>query len=350
MSEIVLSIIIPMYNGKTYIEETVESLLPIACEKELLIIDDGSSDDSFLFCKDRWKDHPCVQVIRKENGGIVSARNFGLARAKGTYVLFCDHDDIAFPQTIDRAVLLAAQSDADAVIWSTTRYLGEKQFVPCDTVYRDAVVERDTLCSDIIPSMLVNRDNATMSYIGHIWAGLYRTETIKTHEIRFKRFVDIEDDYLFVLDFLSCARKVCFITETGYAWRYNLRSETYKQKYIDRYLQRTADMYRYIDQQIAQIALDSDVKARYRLYQKQDTLVRAIENGYTILNPDRSERKRIRARFRADRTAFRQASVVPYEKRRRRIFNLLQKGHLTLAGMYVYADSVYRKIRSKWSK
>lgn len=347
MSEVMLSVIIPMYKGKTYITETINSLLPISCAKELLIIDDGSPDDSGDFCRKQWVNCAEVRVIDKENGGIVSARNYGLAQATGTYVLFCDHDDIVFPKTIDLAITRANETDADAVIWSTVRYVGKDQFIPCDTVYQNTILDAAALRQVAIPDMLMNQDNHVMSYIGHLWAGVYRRKTLEMNQIRFRRFVDIEDDYLFVLDFFSCAHKVCFVTDVGYAWRYNICSETYKQKYIANYLQKSDALYQYIDAKLVPIAIAPDVQAQYGLYRKQDVLIRAIENGYTIQSSDPSERVQIRARFRADRAAFRQESIVPYEKRRKRIFVLLRRGLFSIACIYVYADSVYRKIRGK---
>ncbi len=80
-----LSVIVPVYNGAAWLRETLESIRNSRYENlELLLIDDGSADGSGEICREYERKDPRVRYIRKENGGIVSARNLGLDAAGGT--------------------------------------------------------------------------------------------------------------------------------------------------------------------------------------------------------------------------------------------------------------------------
>ena len=105
-----LSIIIPCYNSEPYINELLEGLYPqLTEETEVIIVDDGSDKP--------YKAPYGLKVIRKENGGVSSARNVGLSKAKGSYIAFVDSDDILSKEYVSR-VLEAIQSNPDTVYLS----------------------------------------------------------------------------------------------------------------------------------------------------------------------------------------------------------------------------------------
>lgn len=88
------SIIVPVYNTKTYLERCVKSILNQNYDGfELILVDDGSSDGSADICDEYAKSDKRVRVIHKKNGGVSSARNCGLKMATGDYVWFVDSDD-----------------------------------------------------------------------------------------------------------------------------------------------------------------------------------------------------------------------------------------------------------------
>ena len=100
MENPLLSIIIPVYNVKPYLDRCVQSVLAQSYSNmELILIDDGSTDGSSLLC-DKWaaKDSRII-VIHKENGGVSSARNAGLEMYKGEYLTFIDPDDFLSANT-----------------------------------------------------------------------------------------------------------------------------------------------------------------------------------------------------------------------------------------------------------
>lgn len=98
-----LSIIVPVYNVKAYLERCVESLLRQDLERsdyEIILVDDGSTDGSESLCDELAARETNIRVIHKENGGLSSARNAGIAVAGGDYIQFVDSDDYLMPSVL----------------------------------------------------------------------------------------------------------------------------------------------------------------------------------------------------------------------------------------------------------
>lgn len=338
-----ISIIVPIFNGKKYIKETVEELLKIKINKEILLIDDGSRDGSYEYCCSLWGTCPEIKIFEKPNSGIVDTRNFGLLKATGDYLLFCDHDDIIYPHVVDQAIVLAEKNGLDSLIWSTVRLIEKGKTIPCDTVYEDCIILKDEIQNVLIPSMLINSCNNRTSYLGHIWAGIYKRSIVVEEKIVFKKFVDIEDDYLFVFDFLNKSSKLGFVHKIGYAWRFNQNSETYRLKYIDHILERYNALYKYLLQCIKSIKVPSDVLENFESYRIQNSLIMSIENSFTSLKNSRECRAEIKRFYNKNKKYFDTKSIFPYKKRRKRIFYLLHHRLLVVAECYVYLDSIYRR-------
>ena len=89
-----ISVIVPVYNTEKYLHRCVDSILAQTfTDFELLLIDDGSTDSSGAICDESAQKDSRVRVFHKENGGVSSARNLGLDKAKGKWVTFVDSDD-----------------------------------------------------------------------------------------------------------------------------------------------------------------------------------------------------------------------------------------------------------------
>ena len=88
------SIIIPVYNVERYLRDCLNSVLGQTChEWEAICVNDGSTDGSKFILEEYAAEDPRIKVITKNNGGLSSARNVGLERAEGDYILFLDSDD-----------------------------------------------------------------------------------------------------------------------------------------------------------------------------------------------------------------------------------------------------------------
>lgn len=109
-----ISVIVPVYNTKAYLEACVQSILSQTYTRtEVLLVDDGSTDGSAALCDDLAQKDARITVIHKPNGGASSARNAGLDAANAEFVLFVDSDDYIHPQMLEVLVGLIEKYDAD---------------------------------------------------------------------------------------------------------------------------------------------------------------------------------------------------------------------------------------------
>lgn len=93
-----LSIIIPVYNSEKYLKNCLDSIVAQTYSQwECLLIDDGSTDCSSKICKNYAEQNPRFKYLRKKNGGVADAGNYGLERVQGEYVSFVDNDDLLHP-------------------------------------------------------------------------------------------------------------------------------------------------------------------------------------------------------------------------------------------------------------
>ncbi len=102
MSTPCCSIIVPVYNAEQYIKKCIESILnQTVTDLELILIDDGSTDNSGIICDDFAQKDSRIQVIHQENGGVCAARNTGIDHALGNYLSFVDSDDYLEPNALE---------------------------------------------------------------------------------------------------------------------------------------------------------------------------------------------------------------------------------------------------------
>ena len=112
-----LSVIVPVYNTEKYLRQCVDSILgQTLSELEIILVNDGSKDNSGVICDEYAAKYDQVTVIHKENGGVSSARRAGVAAAKGEYVAFVDSDDWIDPDMYAQMLASAREHDADAVL------------------------------------------------------------------------------------------------------------------------------------------------------------------------------------------------------------------------------------------
>jgi glycosyltransferase involved in cell wall biosynthesis len=122
-----VSVIIPVYNGSRYLEETVKSILDQSFRDfEILIIDDGSTDNSGSIALDLQKEDDRIAVFRKQNSGVSDTRNYGMQQSGGDLVVFLDADDIAGKDFLDARVTALTQNESVAVCGSGVDYINDE--------------------------------------------------------------------------------------------------------------------------------------------------------------------------------------------------------------------------------
>ena len=112
----IVSVVIPTYNRAKYLRECLDSILRQKFQNfELIVVDDGSEDETSLILED-YKEK--ILVIHQENKGVSAARNTGISCAKGTYLAFCDSDDMWLPYKLEKQMELFAQETSAVVCYT----------------------------------------------------------------------------------------------------------------------------------------------------------------------------------------------------------------------------------------
>ena len=122
-----ISIIVPIYNVEEYLRRAVDS---IRCQTytnlEIILVDDGSPDNSGVICDEYAKTDNRIKVIHKKNGGLSDARNAGIEAATGAYLGFIDSDDYIEPEMYQRLYSALVENDAEISV-CRFRYVGSKE-------------------------------------------------------------------------------------------------------------------------------------------------------------------------------------------------------------------------------
>ena len=198
---VLVSVIMPVYNSEDYLENAVETVLRQDFDGfELIVVDDGSPDESGKICDRIAQKDSRVVVIHKPNGGICSARNAGLDRARGKYIAFCDNDDEYLPGLISENYALAERENADLV-----RFCRSKT----ETYNGKVVTETTTggFSLQTIRSVETGRKYGEIKRArSGVWTGMYKKEFLDKHGIRFDE--SMRFGYEDVMFNLSCYEAV----------------------------------------------------------------------------------------------------------------------------------------------
>lgn len=204
-----VSIIVPIYNSAKYIDELMDSILnQTFIDFELILVNDGSSDNSLELLEEWGKRDERIVIVNKKNGGVTSARNAGIDIAKGEYVWFHDHDDYAFSNTL--ATMYKEVGDRDFLIagWKKAKERNKAK----------SILRNDTVSKRVIANNLQEmKEKLPFSgWIGVIWRCLFKQSVLKDNNIRFKSIN--HEDTLFIYEYLSHCSSCAKIDFEGYVF------------------------------------------------------------------------------------------------------------------------------------
>lgn len=189
-----ISIIIPAYNAEKTIERCLESVClqkDIERIKEVLIIDDGSTDSTSEIVERFVKIDSRFKLIKKENGGVSSARNEGIRQATGEYIIFCDSDDEIKPELCEELLSAIQNKKCDMAI------CGYTEIHRCDSISR---IPKKNICKSA-KNIQYNFDELFYGFFLNVpWGKIFRAKNIKC---LFDESMQNGEDIKFVLDYLS---------------------------------------------------------------------------------------------------------------------------------------------------
>lgn len=262
-----LSVILPVYNGEKYLRKTLECVyLSEYRQFELIIINDGSSDKSGQICQEYAEMYENIRYYEKENGGVASARNYGLDRALGKVICFIDQDDVFEKDHFLRLYNDIIENKCDCVISSIEKYVGGKR-IPFQTIHNSKILskqEKDRLLLGFVAGNIYkNIDEPEIGWT--VWNCMYRKAFLDEHRIRFKSFVSYEDDWIFNIQVLRHAKLVYTEKIATYYWRDNPLSESHKYPYRNQLHEKQMKLYFYLKDVLIEVSNDSDLQHEFEV-------------------------------------------------------------------------------------
>lgn len=215
-----ISVIVPVYNTEKYLHRCIDSILSQTFNDfEVLLIDDGSKDQSGEICDEYAKKDSRVKVFHKENGGVSSARNLGIKNIQGCFVTFIDSDDF-----VDNDFLISLmKSDSDFI------YTGYKIFGAFNKNLGINENNKNKANDFILSLMHTYEESATTLYgMQYPWAKLYKSSIIKENEIFFDEKMKYAEDSCFVWTYLCYCQSVSQVKYSSYNYRVEKRAPRYK--------------------------------------------------------------------------------------------------------------------------
>ena len=219
------SVIIPVYNVKKYLSFCVNSVLSQIYDNfEIILVDDGSTDDSFILCDEYQNQDRRIKTVHKNNGGLSSARNCGIRYANGDYIIFLDSDDYWNDKKALSTIAEIINRNVDLVCFGYREYVdgqGDNGVGIDFTVYNQQLTSK----YDILSEML-----AKGIYVSSACCKVVRRSLILDNELFFKEGITSEDiDWSARL--LKCVNSVAVFPESFYCYRQRNSSIVHNIKY-----------------------------------------------------------------------------------------------------------------------
>lgn len=224
-----ISIIIPVFNGEKYIERCVDS---IEQEKkynkniDIIIVDDGSADNTYTISEGLTKKYNNVHVFHKKNGGVSSARNYGLTVAQGDFVLFVDADDMLNKTAIPLMIKEIQNNEADYYVFPIEKEVKKG----CIQKQNYSAIGKTVSAETAYEYFYVDGNNGP-------WSKLFKLEILREHGIHFHEELMIHEDVVFCMEYLEHCRNVRYCEEVIYTYSYNETgaARRHKIEYLSNY-------------------------------------------------------------------------------------------------------------------
>lgn len=309
-----VSIVIPVYNKKAYIEECFEHISKQSYKNyEAIIIDDGSTDGSSEICDKMAEKYSWARVIHKKNSGVSAARNQGIREAKGEWICFVDVDDYPLPtmlekMTAENAALVVCNWSDEEKMYCSYKFVEDRQVC--------TMGENDTqlLC--------------TPDFFKTIWNKLFRADILRKNNIWYEEEICHAEDSLFAIDYYSSLdkdAKIVLLKEPLYFHRNDVKGSLVKDHNAAKWRKSAEYWWKHIE------------KANLSVEVRNDMLVRCLQNEFLVFAME-GDYKGLKRRLKEKKHLINKESVKHWPKKKQMI--LLSK----CAPIIYLANRIWRKL------
>ncbi len=229
-NSIKVSVIVPIYNAYDYLRQALESIAAQTLEDiEIICIDDGSTDRSLDIIKEYQEKDARIRIVTENNAGPSTARNKGIVRVKGEYMIFLDADDFYEPQLLESLYARASKDKLDITLSNFDIYNTKSQkFLPSTPEPHSDIFDNGAVASkNEYPDCIL--ESAT----GYVWNKLFLTEFVLEKELTFAPELYVFEDVYFVATALSLAERIGRVDAVMIHHR--VYSEQHRAKLFKRY-------------------------------------------------------------------------------------------------------------------
>lgn len=234
-----VSIIVPVYNALATIDRCIRSIInQTFADFELILVDDGSPDSSGAICDEMAYSDSRIRVLHQKNEGVSSARNNGMAQARGTWITFIDSDDWVGPDYLERLMApVLADASIDMVIGGIRYYFVRKN------KYSDMFRYTENKYSLINGHGMLIRDGILKN--GCPVAKLFSKRIITNNNLSFDKKISLNEDHLFVVGYIKYTTLITTVDSVDYTYFYDDRvcSLTKRKHSYDEHLNTAILMY-----------------------------------------------------------------------------------------------------------
>lgn len=201
-----ISVIVAVYNGGLFIRKGISSILEQSlCNIELIIVNDGSTDETEIICNEYSRKDPRVHVFHEKHQGVAHARQVGINNACGIYTIHIDADDHISRNMLEEMYNSANNSGADILICD---YMEVNNHGSIYHAQQPTILTQEGVTNDLIRGKLY----------GALWNKLIRTSCFRDNNVCFREDLTMREDMFFVLDVLPYCSKIAYLPEALYSY------------------------------------------------------------------------------------------------------------------------------------
>ncbi len=268
-----ISIIVPVYNTKKeYLDDCVESLMKqTLAEIEIILVDDGSEPDCSQLCDSYGEKDARIYVIHQQNQGVSAARNHGIAKANGQWIMFVDADDWIELNTCEALMKHLNGYSGDIMMFNAiNEYPGKQRVLHFDMEDGCVYDMADTQTRELLYRRIMRpkrTEGERVSSLFYCWDKVYKREFLLKNDLQFSVGLPKSEDKVFVLTCAEKMDKLYYIDDAFYHYRINQESVCHK------YSQRADEDRRKLAKALYEIALRMDKELAERTSNREYDLI-----------------------------------------------------------------------------
>lgn len=307
------SIIIPIYNAEKYIKRCAESIDKQSFnDYEVFFIDDSSEDSSSAICIELAQKNGKIQYCKKTHGGAAAARNYGIVKASGSYIVFIDADDYVAEQFLEKLRESIADKEFPDICFLNSHYVVDKGKINKNVIFR--IPQTQDLSNGLSQKEFIDLVTFETNILpGSMWLAVFRKDFLLQNNLQFDEKLIWSEDSDFIYRALIKAEKIKCCNYCGYYYYLDNSKSVSKKFSLEKAMGRM-DVY---SKWALYFENDPDAKKKYSERARKALVQQLLSEYCEFLNvymkiENREEKKCLYKRLKAERKLWKQCKNYKY--------------------------------------